>query len=235
MSTYCCSDLHGRYDLYWQIKEFLQPEDKVIFLGDAVDRGPHSWKLMKAILEDEQWEYLCGNHEDMLANTIREYHDGCSSDHYIDLIMNGGDGTFTSWLNNGAYKEWAGVFKLLPYYTTYVNKDGILIFLSHAGFTPRMDENGDILIPSRIECLWNRRHFDEEWDTENFANVISIHGHTPIPTQLYTNQEQIVSWNDAGAFYYCDDHKINVDCGACWIGATVLLDLDTFDEYIFKA
>lgn len=42
MAVYALSDLHGYLDLYKQIKEFLKPEDKVYFLGDAGDRGPQS-------------------------------------------------------------------------------------------------------------------------------------------------------------------------------------------------
>ena len=230
-----CTDLHGRYDLYLKIKEFLKPEDKVIFLGDAIDRGPHSWRLMKAILADDQWEYLCGNHEDIFAKAILEYDEGCDNEYYMELVMNGGDGTFTSWLNEGAYIEWANVFRKLPHYTHYFNKDGFWIMLSHAGFTPIKGEDGEIYIPNRRDCLWNRSHFDDEWDEENFSDVIVVHGHTPIPYQLFTSDEQINRWNDPGAHYYCNNHKINLDCGACWIKATVLLDLDTFDEFIFTA
>lgn len=37
-----------------------------------------------------------------------------------------------------------------------------------------------------------------------------------------------------GAFWYCNNHKVNIDCGAFFTGKTVLLDLDTFDEHIFS-
>ena len=40
MATYAISDLHGRMDLFRQVKEFLQPEDVVYVLGDCGDRGP---------------------------------------------------------------------------------------------------------------------------------------------------------------------------------------------------
>ena len=55
MSTYCCSDIHGVYKLYEKIKDFIGPEDKVYFLGDAVDRGPESWKCFKSIYYDPQF------------------------------------------------------------------------------------------------------------------------------------------------------------------------------------
>ena len=35
MSVFACSDLHGMFNLYKQIKNFLKPEDKVYCLGDC--------------------------------------------------------------------------------------------------------------------------------------------------------------------------------------------------------
>ena len=55
--TYAVSDLHGYFNLYEQIKNFIQPEDEVIFLGDATDRGPQSLELAKAIYADPQFTY----------------------------------------------------------------------------------------------------------------------------------------------------------------------------------
>ena len=37
-----------------------------------------------------------------------------------------------------------------------------------------------------------------------------------------------------GAFWYCNNHKVNIDTGAYASGSIVLLDLDTFDEHIFS-
>ena len=70
MATYAISDLHGRMDLFRQVKEFLQPEDVVYVLGDCGDRGPAGWELIKTVYEDPQFIYLMGNHEDMLVNAM---------------------------------------------------------------------------------------------------------------------------------------------------------------------
>ena len=35
--TYAITDLHGRLDLWKEVKKILQPNDKVYFLGDAMD------------------------------------------------------------------------------------------------------------------------------------------------------------------------------------------------------
>ena len=76
--TYAVSDLHGYFNLYEQIKNFIQPEDKVIFLGDATDRGPQSLELAKTIYADPQFTYLKGNHEDMLVKTALDFYDELS-------------------------------------------------------------------------------------------------------------------------------------------------------------
>ena len=236
MSNYCCTDLHGMYNLYQQIQEFLKPDDKVYFFGDAIDRGPQPWKLMKEILNNPQWIYLCGNHEDMAAQAILAYDEGADMDSFYGLLSNGGAQTLDSWMREGAWVEWASVFKKLPYFETYVNKDNITIYLTHAGFTPKADSAAHLVPPSRFECLWNRSHFCEAWDEEHFGQSIVIHGHTPVPYLIYNEneKEKINAWNEPSAFYYRNDHKINLDCGACWTNAVVLLDLDTFDEYIFQ-
>ena len=235
MSTYCVADLHGMYNLYEAINKFLKPEDTVYFLGDAIDRGPDSWKLMKAILNNPQWIYIQGNHERMFADAIYEYCEEIGgSDYFYDHALNGGAETFESWLKEGAYQEWGNILKSLPFYELYINEHGEKIYLSHAGFTPKFGDNGEVIIPHYTSLLTNRNHFNDTWDEENFFDTTIVHGHTPIPYLIYSNQEDVNKWDDPGVYYYCDGHKINIDCGACWIKATVLLDLDTFDEYIFK-
>ena len=63
---------------------------------------------------------------------------------------------------------------------------------------------------------------------------------TPIPLMIKDMQETAWLYQkeepkyDCGAFWYADNHKINLDTGACWTGIAVMLDLDTFDEHIFQ-
>ena len=71
--TYAITDLHGRLDLWKEVKKILQPNDKVYFLGDAMDRGPDGYALFLELLSDERVVYLKGNHEDMMANGINAY------------------------------------------------------------------------------------------------------------------------------------------------------------------
>ena len=68
MAVYACTDFHGYYGLLIEIMAYLKPGDEVYFLGDANDRGPHGWRLMKDIYNQPQFHYLKGNHEDMFVD-----------------------------------------------------------------------------------------------------------------------------------------------------------------------
>ena len=123
--TFACSDLHGMYSLYIQINDFLKSDDIVYFLGDAVDRGPKPWQLFKAIMNNSQWIYLKGNHEDMLAEAIIEYFetDGRPDYYCQNLMSNGGAQTLSNWIMDGEYYQWAKVINKLQHQEKYINKN----------------------------------------------------------------------------------------------------------------
>ena len=227
MATYACSDLHGRYDLYLQIKQFLKPEDKVYFLGDAGDRGPDSWKLIKTILQDSQFTYLKGNHEDMLVEAMEDYikYDGLMSEAYALLCSNGGEHTFEEWTLEHYSTSWWHILKSLPTHIEYDNAQGFHLMLTHAGFTPNKTK-----MPTIDNLLWDRSHITDSWPEDCANTVLIIHGHTPIPH--LANRLRVEY--EPGAFWYCDNHKICLDTGAFATNYTCLLDLDTFDEHIFQ-
>ena len=54
MAYWAISDLHGYYSFWEQVKNIIDKNDTVIVLGDCIDRGPNSWKTLKAVLSDPQ-------------------------------------------------------------------------------------------------------------------------------------------------------------------------------------
>lgn len=238
LSVYACADLHGRYDLYEQICHFLQPEDVVFFLGDAGDRGPDSWKLIKAIYENPQFIYLKGNHEDLFVKAAADIeHYGIYDTNYRVAVRNGGEQTLIDWEKEPNRQNWITRLNNLPLYKRYLSHDGAILHLCHAGFTPVWDNVEDKMIfPSEEDMLWDRKHYKNplKWDNVNFANSIIIHGHTPIPLLRQDIGDYYVDNVDTlGAYWYCGDHKVDIDNGSCWLGATCLFCLDNFDEHIF--
>lgn len=241
MSVYACSDLHGQWDLFEELLTYLNPEDKVYFLGDAIDRGIFGWDICKTIINDSRFIYIMGNHEDMMLNCIGniniENYDldiGWSND--IQLwYWNGGEKTYNNFINDKMpIKEKIKILnklKSLPFYAIYINKKGQKLYLTHAGFEP--DTFRGFIIPKK-DYLWNRSHFiaDTFYGKDN---EIVIHGHTPNPYLVkeinwYKRTNKYTYKPGDGAYWYADGHKCCIDCGSHYTGTTILLNLDTFEQ-----
>lgn len=223
--TYAITDLHGRLDLWNEVKKILKPNDKVYFLGDAMDRGPDGYKLFIELLSDERVTYLKGNHEDMMANGISAYVH-CSDPHDnfgLWTCFNGGIATWNSvmTLSDELLLQIVAKLHSLPYEAVYVNKKEQTVYMNHAGIPPMFREG-----KNEWDFIWNRRYYYEKrewkpdfWNKENWNlewdNSYLVHGHTPIK-------------KDIGILEYSDGHCFNIDIGAVWRNKTVLLDLDTF-------
>lgn len=224
MAIYACSDLHGRYDLWRKIKEYLQIDDHLIFLGDAADRNAQGWQIIKEMLTDPRVIYLKGNHEDMLVKAMVEYHDeGIWCYEARDLLLyNGGYQTYYDWIDEGADRGWIAVLRNLPTYYEYLNTKGQEIFLSHSG--SRNINNNQML-------LWDRAHIISDTANSFKENEFVIHGHTPTSSLKRLSNTYLGSGN---ALHYCNGHKIDIDIGAAHHPVTVLFNLDTFDEVVIR-
>lgn len=173
----------------------------IIYGGDACDRGPDGYKIMRELLENPQIVYLKGNHEDMFVAAARfilnDYHgpmdeqviknylyslaikDNCVSQ-IINCIYNGGMPTLTSWMAAGMPNDFVSQIDKLP--LTFSTDT---IDFCHAGTIPKVfnrvaeDEyNGDI--PDREDAellLWDRNMLGYGWA----PNRICVYGHTPTP------------------------------------------------------
>ena len=208
---FAISDLHGYKSLYDQINLFLESDDIVYFLGDATDRGPDGWELMKAIWEHPNWIYLKGNHEDMLYNAYRTYKDfGYLDYEHMLLIQNGGNDTWESAMADPEVDKWMNIINKLPVYTNVFNKGGDRIHLCHSGYLPanfgKMES-----AHTKYDMLWNRHHYILKWFDEIYGDDVVIHGHTPIP-YIIEERENVYNpeW-EYGAYWYSDWHKCCID------------------------
>ena len=93
--TYAIADLHGRFDLLEmalaRIAAHVEPPATLVTLGDYVDRGPDSCKIIERLmagLEHDGWRLIClkGNHEDIMWQTCRRLPD-------VDWWLTNGGGT----------------------------------------------------------------------------------------------------------------------------------------------
>ena len=79
---YIVGDIHGTVELLKKLLDKIDKElnahDKLIFLGDYIDRGKNSKQTIELLLQfhnsyPEQVVFLKGNHEDWLLNTYHNY------------------------------------------------------------------------------------------------------------------------------------------------------------------
>ena len=173
--TIAIPDIHGMYNLLKLLikKLKLQPDDHLIFLGDLIDRGPHSQQVVNEAMrlaETYKCTFLMGNHELMCLNYY-----GNSHPSHADLwFSNGGIATIKSY-KNGVTPEHLKFFKSMGLYHV---KDNILY--THAGLNPYYSiekQAGNI-------DLWGREMWDVIQMDGNTRNIDwemkVVVGHTPL-------------------------------------------------------
>jgi len=251
--VYAASDFHGCADPALKILDYLGPDDTLIYLGDAIDRGSDSKRVLDALLSDSRVIFLKGNHEDMMADAIPQYIDGCGIT--FNWIMNGGDETFKEFecLSDQILMGYVGKIRHMPTEVTYFSSKGHRVILEHAGYTP-------FDTPHRsYDPLWDREHFYDEWDgswgyekNSEVDTTYLVHGHTPVQYLEYrygyrgqeSTKERLIyqkAWNDCSyevmpkpeVIKYCDGHKFDIDLCTVVSDRVALLNLDTFDIKYF--
>jgi serine/threonine protein phosphatase 1 len=82
--VYAVGDIHGRLDLLREINQLIHedayarqaPRNVVVYLGDYVDRGPHSREVVDLLLDRPlpgfEHIHLMGNHEDSLLRFLAD-------------------------------------------------------------------------------------------------------------------------------------------------------------------
>ena len=90
MNLFIISDIHGMYKQFDEILQHWDEESLLVILGDMIDRGEHSYEVVKRVMALQQ-EFpdkvivLKGNHEDILMY----YVDGRMKDP-TPFFINGG-------------------------------------------------------------------------------------------------------------------------------------------------
>jgi serine/threonine protein phosphatase 1 len=99
MASYIIGDIHGCLDELRHLLDQLplQRGDRLIFLGDYIDRGPDSHGVVSFLLQLEQTAkfdvvFLKGNHEDMFLSYL-----GFAGQNGAVFLYNGGHTTLASY------------------------------------------------------------------------------------------------------------------------------------------
>lgn len=222
---YAIGDIHGELEKLDELLDLLplERDDRLVFLGDYIDRGPDACAVIERLIRFSQdWPctFLLGNHEsmflDFLGFTDEDYFGGDA------FLMNGGDRTLASYgyfdrnpsdLEGFALpKDHEDFLKSLQISHT----DGDYVFV-HAGLGApqlRLDDPAYALRKSRPEdTLWNRTNCD----LPHRLGITIVYGHTP-------SEDFGVRWNLP--------YSIGVDTGAVYGGPLTAIRLP--DETVFQ-
>jgi serine/threonine protein phosphatase 1 len=199
-------DIHGCLDLLQRLIEQVAPtpEDQMVFLGDYIDRGPHSPEVIDFLLilseKLPNIIFLKGNHEAMLL----DYLDGRNQTLYLG---NGGTATLAQYRHHGGMylpREHLDFLHNLRLY----HETEQFIFV-HAGLRPGLP-------PARQQAqdlLWIREEFleaDYDW------GKTVVFGHTPVRTPYFADKRIGL---DTGAGHGRSLTCCEVRQGRCWTSA----------------
>lgn len=181
-------DIHGCHDKLMKLMPVLEKEDKVIFLGDYIDRGEKSVEVMETVAAMKNAILLKGNHE------VMAFEPGYKKDWY----MNGGDATQESLaLHDKDIEDYRWFYNKLQQYHIEETYQATYYFI-HASWdvTRRLGDQHEWLLHGDWEwsrdAIYYREHAVKTW-TDGCAVI----GHTPLMEPYLTPHLIAI---DTGAF-----------------------------------
>ena len=218
MNIFSIGDIHGCLKQLISLQKkiintesFKKDNDLLIYLGDYIDRGPHSKIVINQIIklqkENIKSIFLMGNHEqlmiDFLFNNINNlrYWLGLGADQTFknydievaEFIKDGLEDDKIDKLRNVFLSKLTKehVYFFNNFKLTYIMGDYLFV---HAGINPEKSLSEQ----SEMDFLWSRsdQFFDKNFEFEK----IIVHGHSP--------EKEVVNF----------PYRINVDTGSFFSG-----------------
>ena len=232
MAVYVMGDIHGEYEMFQEVLDqlSLKETDTLYVLGDIIDRGPHSFKVLMKLMEMKNVIPLLGNHEWMALEWLK-----ClSGDNAQTAIMEMPEEKreeLLNWQKNGGraatdefhrlsqeqkraaiqYMEQFLLYKML----TVGEKTYLLVHAGLGNYHP--DKAVEEYTPE--ELLWEAADYEREY----FPDICVVTGHTPT---------WFIESNPAKGRIYRKHNHIAMDCGAGFEGGRLAaICLDTGEEF----
>lgn len=186
MRLIAIGDIHGELDHLERLLKRLSPteEDKIVLLGDYIDRGPKIPETVSYLIEFGQkfpnTVFLRGNHEQMLIDS----EGGFGQDLWL---YNGGSDTIRQHAQTGGLFEGHRWFF---YNTTLKHKeefDGDTYYFTHAGFDCYRSLESQWAKPDPHFFLWEREHLSpigQAISKDKWTEGVAVFGHTPLRRPL---------------------------------------------------
>jgi len=231
MATYVMADIHGEYDKYIQMLQNIGfcNDDSLYIIGDVIDRGPDSIKLLKDLALRENVYPIVGNHELVARIVLRKLLVEITDDNADSHLDAETIGMFMEWTSNGGNVTVDEFRRLSPdvqsdlldyldEFALYdiIDVSGRTFLLVHGGlgnFYPGK-KLGQYTPDELTFCRpdYNIKYFED-------PDIYVVSGHTP--TLAITGEPDI----------YYNGNNIVIDCGAAYGGRLACLRLDDMKEF----
>ena len=226
MSIYVCSDIHGQYNLFLKLlnKINFSKDDKLYILGDIIDKGSESLKLVDFIRRQDNIFCLMGNHELLFLS----YYDSCMKE-YDGNNENEIMQKLQSYFPNENFKiswEIIDYIESLPFFVETEKFIGV-----HAGF--KTDDNGKIL-PLKTQDQ-EFMVYDRSFKDKNIINPFGkpvLFGHTPC--NFYNQTGYFIKTPNISSKNILDYNKIMLDTGSMYTNMLGVLNIETMQETYVK-
>ena len=221
---YACSDIHGQYDYFTEMlsKINFNNEDYMYIIGDVIDRGPDSIKLLRLIMKMDNVKMLIGNHEDMMIKSLL-FHDNVQ---FSTWMANGGDVTYEEFikLDDDVQNEILHFLYKSPVAITNLKVEDNIFYLVHACHL-NYYVDGEILYCDLYtedikKCVWSRDYgyMNKQLNNKLYKELYDQYpkdmkmliGHTPV---YFTNYGKVTSEGRPMISRSMSGHLYNLDCG----------------------
>lgn len=226
---YVTADIHGYYEAFMQLLEMIHfcEEDYLYVLGDTIDKGPESFRVLGHIMHAENMELILGNHEEFLLEALKSRVYGKRN--FIDMKLwckHGGEKTFKQFMKMSV-EEQQEIFRYLstrPLYriigNTVLVHGGVLLHKkSYSSWKELMEEQ------DRQTLLWTKEEFLTQPFDINLEGRV-IFGHTPT-----SEIQRVRGEKQTPGEVWIDTKRMGIDGGYLFGGKLIAFCLDTDEIY----
>ena len=182
-SVWVIGDIHGYYETFDALikKLSITDQDIILCLGDLIDKGPDSLKVLERVKQSSQIFSIRGNHEEMMRLSISPKHGRMMR----SWLKYGGLVTLESFSKDetkqiAEARKWLSFIENLP---TEIILDKYRIV--HAGY----DDSKSLEDQNNQQRIWGRTIFHTKQTLDPDRQIIV--GHTPVQTLNRLGKEEI--------------------------------------------
>lgn len=225
---YCISDIHGEYELLCRLLEKIKfsPSDRLFVLGDMIEKGNYSVKVLQLLSSLPNAFCIQGNHE---YDFIKYYHSLMrSTEDYEDVLQK----LKARFPFDGALLEWDTVdwLESLSYYIQTDKFIGV-----HSGIPLTDGKSVDLEKVTAEEFVYDRV-FKEPYVLPKTDKCI-VFGHTP--ARFITGKDNFIFYPKTPELQKSGDIenfcKIHIDTGVYLSGVLSVLRIDDCEEIFLQS